>query len=187
MRASGRSSLIGRLVGVLTLRARVYREIADDTTATGQAAIIVVVMSLIAGALGAAVAGPASSIIPQGFAPAAISPVRAFVTTLFTVILGWLFVSWVFAFVSRMVFRGRTNTLEMARVFGFTQIFQTLNVIPVVGWLVGLVLSVIGAIIGIREASKFDTGKAILTGIVGFVVLLVIRFILTLVFAALPF
>ncbi len=45
-------------------------------------------------------------------------------------------------------------------------------------------MSVIGAIIGIREASEFDTTKAILTGVVGFIVLLIVGGIIGLILGA---
>jgi hypothetical protein len=40
---------------------------------------------------------------------------------------------------------------------------------------------VIGAIIGIREAAGFSTGKAVLTGIVGLIVLFIISMVIGLI------
>jgi membrane-bound ClpP family serine protease len=60
-------------------------------------------------------------------------------------------------------------------IFTNSQVFQILNIIPCLGNIAALVLSLIGAVIGIREASEFSTGKAVLTGIVAFVILMIVR------------
>jgi len=41
--------------------------------------------------------------------------------------------------------------------------------------LAALILSVVGAIIGIREAAEFSTGKAVVTGLIGLVILFIIN------------
>ena len=76
--------------------------------------------------------------------------------------------------VAKTFFQGKTNTGEMLRVTGFTYVFQILGVIPVVGGLVGAILSIIGNIIGVREAAEFDTTKAILTSIIAGVIAFII-------------
>ncbi len=174
--AAGQHSFTDRLIGVATLKAPIYREIADDTTATSQAAIVVVVMALIGGVIGAAILGAVGASLPQGAATG--SPVAFAIRTIINTIISWLIGAWVFAFVSRTFFGGKTNTLEMARVFGFSQIFALLNIVPCIGTIVALILSVVAAIIGIREASEFDTNKAVMTGVVGFIVLIVVSAII---------
>jgi Yip1 domain len=166
--------MINRLIGVITLKAATYREIADDKTATPQAAAIVVVVALIVGIL----TGLLFTALGAGG-----GLIGAVIRGLVTALIGWAIGSWVFAFVSKTFFQGKTDTGEMMRVFGYTNIFQLLGIIPVLGTIVGLILSVIGAIIGIREASEFDTTKAILTGAVGFVILLIVAFVLGLIYA----
>ncbi|MBI4785641.1 MAG: YIP1 family protein [Chloroflexi bacterium] len=173
--------MLDRLMGVITLKPAVYREIAHDQNATGQAAIIVVVMALFSGIVGAIVLAAMSSSLPPGTAIG--SPVGSAIRTIITAIISWLIGAWVIAFVSKTFFGGKTDTGEMLRVFGFTQIFQVIAIVPCIGTIVALVLSLIGAVIGIREASEFDTTKAILTGIVAFVILLIVSAILGLFLA----
>ncbi len=175
--------MLDRIMGVITLKPATYREIADDQNATGQAAIIVVVMALISGIVGAAVLAAVGSSLPAGTASAG-SPVGFAIRGIINTIIYWLVGSWVFAFVSTTFFGGKTNTSEMLRVFGFTQVFQILGIVPCLGAIVGLILSVIGGIIGIREASEFDTTKAILTGVVGFIVLLIVGAIIGVILGA---
>ncbi len=172
--------MLDRIIGVVTLKPATYRQIADDPNQTTPAAIIVVIFAILGGILGAVT----TSLITSGVSGAAgvpapvTSPIGTFVSSVINAIIGWLVGGWVFAFVSTTFFGGKTNTGEMLRVFGFTQVFQILNVIPCIGWIAALVLSVIGAIIGIREASEFDTTKAILTGLVGFVILVIVSIII---------
>ncbi len=170
--------MLSRILGVLTLRARTYREIAEDRTATGQAALLVIIVALIGGIGGAVVLTYLSNSLLLTPAQTG-SPLRFAIMTILYTTLGWLFVSWVFAYVSRIILKSKTTTLQMARVFGYTQVFAILEIIPYVGNVLAFILSLIGSIIGIREASKFSTGKAIITAVVGFVVYLIILGIIT--------
>jgi len=163
--------MMDRLMGGLTLKAPVYKQIAEDKSATTTAAIIVVVVSLIAGILGAIFLSSFASSLPAG------TPVPSFlgsvIRSLVASVLGWLVGSWVIAFVANML-GGKTDTGEMLRVFGFTQIFGLLGIIPICGGIVGIVLSIIAAVIGIREAAEFSTGKAILTGVIALVAFFIV-------------
>ncbi len=175
--------MLGRILGVLTLRAKAYRDIAQDSGATGQAAILVIIVALIGGIGGALVIGNFASVLPV---PASVtgSSLRYGIWMIVSTILGWLFVSWVFAYVSRIILKSKTTTLQMARVFGFTQVFAILEVIPCIGGALAFVLSLIGSIIGIREASKLSNSKAVLTAVVGFIVYGIIFAIISTVLSA---
>jgi hypothetical protein len=171
---------MNRIPGILTLKAPVYKQVAEDTSATTTAAIIVVVMAILGGILGAIAVNLAGSSIPPDQLQQLGSPVKIAISTIINTIIGWIVGSAVFAFVAGL-FGGKTNTGEMLRVFGFTQVFQVLNIIPCIGMVAALVLSVIGAIIGIREAGEFSTGKAVLTGIVGLIALFIVNAVVALV------
>jgi hypothetical protein len=158
-----------RIMGVLTLKAPTYREIAEDPNATTTAGIIVVVFALIGGILNALIGGLVGA--PAG---------NILATALYVVIaaiVGWFVVSWVMAFVAKSFFGGKTSTGEMLRVFGYANVFQILNIIPICGTIIGFVLSIIAAVIGIREASEVSTGKAIAIGIVGIIAYFIVAFI----------
>jgi hypothetical protein len=168
-------------MGVLTLKAPVYKQIADDKSATTTAAIIVVVMSILSGVIGVVLFSAMSSSLPPG------TPQPSFIGSLIRSVVGalvsWLIGSWVIAFVAGL-FGGKTDTGEMLRVFGYTQIFTILGIIPVCGTIAGLILSIIAAVIGIREAAGFSTGKAVLTGVVAFIALFIVAAVLGIVFSA---
>ena len=172
MNSSSSASLINRLQGIVMFKAPVYKEVAEDTTATNSALIVViigVVVNVIAGALYARERGI----------------VAALLLAVLSAVVGWVIGSWLTAFVAKTFFKGDTNTGEMMRVLGHTYIFNVLAIIPVIGSLAASVLVIIGNVIGIREAAGFDTTKAILTAIiVGVIVFIIIAIITGIVAAA---
>ena len=178
--------MLNRIIGIVTLKAPVYREIAEDQTATTQAAMVVVIATLVQGFFQGLVKVSSEGAVQ-------VSVVGAVIGAIVTVIVGliaWVFSAWVLAFVSSAM-GGKTNTSEMMRVTGFVQVFSlvaVLNILvaisPVLGCITGLiglvvaVLSLIGYLIGVREAAEFTTGKAavaaIVAAIVNFIVIAVI-------------
>lgn len=164
-----------RIMGVLTLKAPVYRQIAEDKNATTTAGIIVVVMSVIGGILAGVIE---STMVPNG------SFLGALIRVILATLIGWGIGSFVLGIVANML-GGKTDTGEMLRVFGYTQIFQVLNIIPFCGAFAAFILSIIAAVIGIREAAEVSTGKAIVVGIVGFIVLVIVYLIIGFVLGAL--
>ena len=182
-----------RIMGVITLRAPTYREIADDPNATTPAAIIVAVVSFLTGLFqGYIIAGPNGTVITG---PVVNTIVSAVIVTIFGLI-AWAFSAWVLAFVARW-FGGKTNTKEMLRVTGFVAIFGLVSVVlvlvlflPVLACLVSIIglvaaiLRLLGYIVGVREAAEFSTGNAIITAIVAIIVQFVILLAGTFVVAA---
>ena len=85
-------------------------------------------------------------------------------------------------------FGGTATPGELLRTIGFAQAPGVLNIlafIPVVGGLIGiitLIWSLVAGIIAVRQALDFDTGKAILTTVIGWVFLLLVFFVLALLF-----
>lgn len=172
-----------RIMGILTLKAPTYRQVADDPNATTPAAIITAIAALIGGLGQGLVTTDAQGLPVMRDIGGAI--IFAILTIVMTFII-WFIGAWVLAFVSKW-FGGKTNTQEMLRVTGYVNIFGIVGVLtllalalPVLGCLVGLVtfviaiLRLIGFIIGVREAAEFSTGNAIITAIVAVVVQVVI-------------
>ena len=190
--------MFDRIMGVITLKAPVYREIADDQTATTQAAAIFIIVTMIQKFFGDLVKVTSSGTVQINLLGAIIGAVLGVIIGL----VAWVFTAWVLSFVAGLL-GGKTNTGEMLRVTGFVQIFGLVSVLsiliivsPLLGCLTGLVslivaiMSLIGYVIGVREAAEFTTGKAIITGIaavvVNFVIIVVIGgAIISLVIAAL--
>lgn len=177
-------TLMQRIMGVITLKAPVYKNIAADPAATPQARNVVIIVAILA-----AIFSGAAQVI---FGLPLLSAILSAVIGLLSVLIGWFIGAWALAFVAKTFFKANTETANMLRVTGFTSVFQivtyVLGLIPCVGALaalVGSILQIIGNIIGVREASGLDTTKAILTAIIAGVVVFVIAAILTTIGAAL--
>lgn len=178
-------SLINRLQGIITLKAPIYKEVAEDVSATRQAVLVVIISGLLAG-LGQGLA-PQISVVNGQVQQSGGGLIFGLAGAVFGTIanlIGWAIGGWLTSFVATKFFQGQTNTNEMLRVTGFTRIFNAVGLlafIPGLGaiaGLVGAVLGIIGNVIGIREAAGFDTTKAILTAIiVGVIVFVVVALI----------
>jgi hypothetical protein len=177
--------MIDRVGGVITLKSAIFREIADDTTATKQSFIIVVVATLIAGFFSGLVqiapdTTTASVNVLGGVALAAIYPV-------FQSIM-WAVNSWALAFVSKR-FGSKTNVARVLRVTGYLCIYDAITILSALALvspallcvstflsLIVSILRLVGSVICVREAAELSTGKAIgtliLAGIVSWIVLL---------------
>jgi hypothetical protein len=165
-----------RIIGVLTLKPAVYREIADDTNATLTAGIIVAIVALFVGLAGGIVTAVTRELnTGQALLVGSISAIIQVIASM----LGWTLGGFLNAFVATKLFNGDTDTGEMMRVFGFASIFQVIGVIPIIGGLIGAILSIIGNVIGIREAAEFTTGKAIGTALISGIIVLIFVFALT--------
>jgi hypothetical protein len=169
------TSFADRLRGALMLDARTYREVEQDTNANGQAALIIVLAALAAGI---------GSIVGRDWLQDAIGVVLSSV-------LQWVIFSFVAYYVGASMFStGQTSATpgQVLRTIGFAhapKLLLVLGIIPILGWIVGLVVFfwfLAAAVTALREAFEFDTGRAIGTGLVALVVILIVDIVLSLVF-----
>ncbi len=179
--------MLDRIIGVINLKAPVYRQIADDKTATGQAAIVVVISLLIARFFGGLVSiDPQTNAVTVNFVGAIVATIIGLIFGL----IGWVVAAWILQFVAKQ-FGGKTDTGEMLRVTGFVQVFDIVSAVnvlliagPVLSCLTGLIglvvaiLHIIGYVIGVREAAEFSTGNAIITAVIAAIVQFIIVFVI---------
>ena len=175
--------MLDRIMGVITLKAPVYRQIADDKTATTQAAMVLVIATLISGFFGGLVSFNAQT------GTTSVSIVGAVLGAIIGVILaliGWVVSSWILQFVAKAL-GGKTDLGEMLRVTGYVEIFSVVGVlnilvlagtalscvVGIVGF-VAAILKFIGYLIGVREAAEFSTTNAIITAVIAAIVNFVI-------------
>ena len=173
--SSPSSSYVDRLRGALMLEARTYRDVEQDTNANGQAALTVVLAALAAG-IGAILGRD----LIQNLLGTAISS-----------LLQWVIFSFVAYYVGSSLFSSGDTSVtpgQVLRTMGFAQapkILLVLGIIPILGWIVGLVVFfwfLAAAIVALREAFEFDTGRAVGTGLVALVAILIIDIVLSAVF-----
>jgi hypothetical protein len=159
-----------RMIGAAMLDVSVYEEVEADESATSQAAGVVALVA-VASAIGAYHGGLGGII---------------------AAVLG-AFVSWaLWAALTYLVgtrFLGGTATWgELLRTLGFAQAPGLLNVlgfIPIVGGLVRLAVWIwmlVTAVVAIRQALDFDTGKAVITAVISCVIIFVVSVVLGIVF-----
>lgn len=153
--------LVGRMLGAAKLDVQTYEEVEADTTATSQAAVVVA-MAAVASAIASSNAGLGALI----FAP-------------IWQILGWLIWAGVTYLIGDKLFGGTATWGELLRTLGFAQAPSLLLVfafLPLLGGLLKIVVGIwvlIAGVIAIRQALDFSTGKAILTALIGWLVLFI--------------
>lgn len=160
--------MIDRIIGVFKLDAATFEEIEADESATGQAALVVLIVSLIS-ALGAGFFGEGS------FG-------GAFIGQLLSSFLGWIVWSAITLAVGTALFNGKSDMGEMLRVLGFAQAPLVLAVVPCLGWVVGAIWALIAGFVAVRQGLDLDNVRAFLTILVGFVAYVVLAIIIGIFF-----
>jgi|SRR5687767_8126919 len=156
-----RRSLVERAMAAARLDATAFEEVEADETATSQAATIVMVVALASGI----------GNIDAGIVQAIVSIVMALV--------GWILWSVITYFIGVTLFKGTATVGELLRTLGFAQapgVLYILGIIPILGGLIGFVVAVwilIAGIIAIRQALDISTGQAIITAVIGWLVILI--------------
>jgi hypothetical protein len=168
----GTRSIVDRMRGAALFDVATYEEVEADTSATGQAAVVVV-LAAVAAAIGNAFRGG-----PGIFGGLVAS------------LIGWLIWSGITYFVGTRVFKGTATWGELLRTLGFAQapgVLMVVAIIPVLGQLArfGIWLWMLGTgIVAIRQALDVDTGKAVMTALVGWLAMVLVSWLLAGVFGA---
>lgn len=157
------ASLTERMIGAAMLNVATYEEVEADQTATSQAAIVVAIV---------AVASAIGNYFRHGG--------RGIIGAVVAAFIGWLLWAGITYFVGTRLFGGTATMGEMLRTLGFAQspgVIAILAIIPILGWLIMAVIALwqlVAGIIAIRQALDFTTSKAILTALIGWVIVWII-------------
>lgn len=153
--------IVARVSRMIKMDHTVYDEIAADENATTEAAVIVIVTALLS-ALGVLF----------------VSNFRGFLGTLIAqIVVGWILWSAIVWVVGSKLFNGNGTFSNVLRVLGYVTAPLILGIIPVVGGLVGGILSLVLAFFAIRETMDLTTEKTVLTIIIGWAINLIIGLI----------
>jgi hypothetical protein len=156
------ASFVERMVGAATLSPATYEEVEHDRGATPQAALVVV-LAAVAAAVGARGHGD-----------------EAVVREVLRALLQWLAWSGITYVIGTRVFRGTASPGEVLRTIGFAQtpgIFMALAGVPFLGRLVAFVVglwTLAAVVIATRQALDVDTARAVMTALLGLVVVIAI-------------
>jgi len=164
-------SIVDRMRGAAALDVATYEEVEADVNATGQAAIVVVIAAIAAG-IGNFFHGHGGGIVAG----------------LVGALLGWASWASITYFIGTRFMGGTATWGELARTLGFAQspgVLLVLGIIPGLGWIIRLVVGIwmlVAGIIAIRQALDIDTGKAVITAVLGWLAYAVIAVLLSGIF-----
>ncbi|MFC2008274.1 YIP1 family protein [Chloroflexota bacterium] len=167
------------MVRAAKLDIHLYEEVEADTTATGQAFVAVILVSLATG-IGAGIAGLGTK--------GGIGFVWGLFGGLIASILGWLAWSFFTYIIGTKLFKGPETSAtwgELLRAIGFSNspgVLRIFSFIPFLGGIIAFGASVwalIAGVIAVRQALDFSTGRAIATCIVGWIIYMLIVFLVT--------
>ena len=139
---------------------------------------MVVILVSIASGIGSFLAG----VIGEGIGAAVLGLIFGVVMG----VIGYYIWAYITYFVGTNLFGGTADVGELLRTLGYAsgpRVLGVLAFIPCLGPLAGLVGAIwalVTGVVAVRQALDFDTGKAILTVIIGWVIV----FVITLVVAA---
>jgi hypothetical protein len=169
------NAMINRVMRAAMLDVAVYEDVEKDTSLTQEALIVVIIVSVASG-IGAFLAGLVGG-----------SPGAAVVGLFFGVIMGVLgYYIWAYLtyWIGTSVFNGTADVGELLRTLGYAsgpRVLGILAFIPCLGGLAGLIggiWALVTGVVAVRQALDFDTSKAVLTVIIGWIVVLVISVLL---------
>jgi len=161
--------MIQRILGVFKLNVATFEEIEHDQGATGEAALVVLLVAILSG-LGNGIGSSVGGSFFKGFITAAVGA-----------LLGWVIWSVVSWFVGTKFFGGQADLGEMLRVIGYAYSPQILGIIPCIGGIVGMIWSLIAGFVAIRQGLDLDNTKTFFTVVVGFILYVAVLFILGLI------
>lgn len=157
--------MIERMIGAARLDPSAYETVEADQEATTQALLIVILVGISTGI----------GTLTQG--------IGGLIFGIIAGVIGWVVYSTVAYWVGTTIFPGpetRATVGQVLRTLGFAytpQLLNFLRVIPVLGPLIALIVliwSLVAAVIALRQALDFTTGRAIATAIVAAVIVVVI-------------
>ncbi len=172
-------SLVNRMVRAAKLDVDLYEEVEADTTANGQAFLAVIIASLASG-IGAGISG---AIVKGG-----LWFLWALLIGLVVAIVGWLAWSVLAYWLGTTIFRGPQTSAtygELLRTIGFSNSPRVLSFfafIPFLGGIIAFGVSVwalVAGVIAVRQALDFSTWRAIGTCVVGWIIYMLIVFLVT--------
>ncbi|MCX7852368.1 MAG: YIP1 family protein [Caldilineales bacterium] len=169
-------NLLPRMVRAARLNAAFYNEVEADTSLNGQALLVVII---------AAVASGLGGLLGGLFGGAGLTAgITALIVGILLTVLGYYIWAYLTLLIGTRLFGGTADLGEMLRVIGYANAPNVLGLfsfIPILGGLIALVGSLwalVAGVIAVREALDFDTGKALLTVLIGWLVVFIISLLI---------
>ena len=164
-------SIINNMIRAAKLDVDFFNAVEHDESKNSEALMVVIIASM-ASALGNGIGGIFSRGIVGGLVGAIFG--------LIMVIAGYYIWSYLTYYIGTKFFGGEADPGEVLRTFGYSyspQVLAILAFIPCIGWAIAFaagIWSLVAGIIALREAMDFDTGKAVLTALIAWVIVWVV-------------
>jgi hypothetical protein len=152
------NQVVDRVGRVVQLDRGVFREIADDPKALGQAVLVVLVAGLVGG-LGPLIGPGRFTVGAWVLSAAAAATIGLFVGSA---------ILWGLA----RLFGGRGSYGEVVRVYGYVSVTQVLALVPFVGSVAAVVAFAILFVRALEEVMGLTTGQAVLVVVIPLVVVI---------------
>jgi hypothetical protein len=173
------AKMFNRVTRAAMLDVNLYEEVEADTSLNQEALIVVILVSILSG-----IGGFLQGVLNGDIGAALLALVVGVVLGVVSYYI-WAYVTY---FVGTNLFGGTADAGELLRVLGYAsgpRVLGVLGFIPCVGGLAGIVGAIwalVAGVIAVREALDFDTTKAVLTVIIGWVIVFAISLVVGLVF-----
>ena len=162
------AQIVNRCIRAARLDASVFNEVEHDPRLTSEAITVVAAVAVLSG-----IGGFLSGLFTRGI----IGAFGGLIVGVIMALVGYFIWSFICFFVGTRFMEGQAaDVSEVMRPLGYASAPQALAIfsfIPCLGGLIALVgalWSLVAGIIAVREALDFDTGKAVVTVVVGWVV-----------------
>jgi hypothetical protein len=171
--------IINRVISAATLDGQFFNEVESDNSLNTEALLVVILVS-VAGGIGAFI-----DHIIWGKIGAAL---LALLVTFVIMLVSYYIWAYVIFFIGTNLFEGRADPGELLRVLGYAsgpRILSVLGFVPCLGAMIsfaGAIWALIAGFIGVREALDLDTGKTLVTVIVGWAIIIGIELVVSKVF-----
>lgn len=168
------TAMINRVVRAAMLDVNLYEEVEANTSLTQEALMVVILVSIASG-IGSFLVG----VIGGDIGAAVIGLIFGVVGG----VLGYYIWAYITYFVGANLFGGTADVGELLRTLGYAsgpRVLGVLAFIPCLGPLAGLIGAIwalVAGVVAVRQALDFDTTKAILTVIIGWVIVLIISIV----------
>lgn len=169
------NAMLNRAIRAARLDVSLFQEVEHDKSLTGEARMVVILVALLSG-IGGFLTGLLSGQITVALIGLVLGVVMGIVGYYI-----WAYLTW---FIGTRLFGGTAEPDELLRTLGYAYAPQALGVlgfIPCVGSLIAFLASIWSLVVGVvavREALNFDTGKAIITVAIGWLVIFVVSLVL---------
>ena len=163
-------NLIQNMISAARLDVNFFNAVEHDESKNSEA-LTVVVIAAVASAIGNGL-----GVMDHGL----ISGLIGALFGLVMVVAGYYIWAYLAHYIATQFFGGQGDVGEVLRTFGYSfspQVLGIFGFIPCLGGVVafvGAIWSLVAAVIALREAMDFDTGKAIITGAVAWIIMMII-------------